>query len=858
LVGEQANSSSALSGSDRHPNSRVDSGDTMAAEAGDAAVAPASQWASWSNLWQIPTIFISLGLIGWGVVQATKSSTPPDVKMVLQQTGLLIATGEYKEAAAKLREFVEPRIDREAESVRAMYHVQAADLVFLSQHGEGVENLDNHKHIAEHYSQAAKDGAELEPRQVERWGESLLAVGDIDAARNRLGELDEGMAALPLAAQEEAQLVRRRLFRRIVETELVAPEIRVTELLESISDYRSGQRLDAPEELWAVARLAQLRLEAGLADQAIDFLLIEMRRLDGQSREAPSEFAELYSLLGRAYFERGDYDRAQGHLEHALALYESPAPSQGETLVLLGQIAASQGNADAALERFQAVANDYQATPSYLAGLLGLAEARSVVGDHDSSLADYQTLQQRLEKSPHRVGKINSTRVAESLCERHDASLAMGKLQQALRYAALAEKLFKADDVPGDVLFRLASTSRQVAENVLALALTLPDAGAEPNDSPTNTAMRNEANASFERAAEYFVRHSNSQRSSAESDDLWATSLWLAADSYDRAGRHDQSIQYFLNYVDRRPIDDPRRAETLFRIAQGYHAQLHHDKAIVYYEQVVADRSRTTFAAQTYVPLAQCYLALNRRTEAIAQLRQVLSGDRLLKPDARDYRDALLALAGLHYAGGEFTPAIEMFTEALQRYPLDSERLTMHFLLADSYRSAAMSLAVRLRDEPILSQAERVQLTSQQNAWLQQAMDEFSLVCEGYAMKSLEKSPASEHDQFRRARLYRADCAYYLGQYAQAVDLYDQVTRQYSTHHSSMYALVQIVNCYRAIGDAERTDAAHRRALARLQQLPDTAFGGPDALMDRAAWERWLEFMPVGPSQTASANAPTG
>ena len=67
-----------------------------------------------------------------------------------------------------------------------------------------------------------------------------------------------------------------------------------------------------------------------------------------------------------------------------------------------------------------------------------------------------------------------------------------------------------------------------------------------------------------------------------------------------------------------------------------------------------------------------------------------------------------------------------------------------------------------------------------------------------------------------------------------------------------MTALIQIVNCYSNLGDAARAQAAHRRALLRLDALPDEAFEASDALLDRAAWERWLKNMPVG---QASADA---
>jgi tetratricopeptide (TPR) repeat protein len=97
--------------------------------------------------------------------------------------------------------------------------------------------------------------------------------------------------------------------------------------------------------------------------------------------------------------------------------------------------------------------------------------------------------------------------------------------------------------------------------------------------------------------------------------------------------------------------------------------------------------------------------------------------------------------------------------------------------------------------------------------------------------------------------LYRADCAYELDRYEAAAALYDQAARRFGDHHSSMHALVQIINCYERLGDTRAADIAHRNALLRLQQLPDEAFSDPDVLMDRGAWEQWLRARPVGLAQ---------
>jgi hypothetical protein len=76
--------------------------------------------------------------------------------------------------------------------------------------------------------------------------------------------------------------------------------------------------------------------------------------------------------------------------------------------------------------------------------------------------------------------------------------------------------------------------------------------------------------------------------------------------------------------------------------------------------------------------------------------------------------------------------------------------------------------------------------------------------------------------------------------------MYDRAARRYSDHVCAVHALVQIINCYDALGDAERAQVAHRNALKRLAQLPEGAFDDPQALMTREAWDRWLRNRPVG------------
>src|SRR5690606_9052534 len=163
------------------------------------------------------------------------------------------------------------------------------------------------------------------------------------------------------------------------------------------------------------------------------------------------------------------------------------------------------------------------------------------------------------------------------------------------------------------------------------------------------------------------------------------------------------------------------------------------------------------------------------------------------------------------------------------------------FRLADSYRSEAMELAEQVREPSSESPGERRRLDAIRREHLRRAMELFERVAvtfEGVDVNALDDVQA---DLMRGAYIHRADCAFELGEFERAIPLYDEAARRFADHHWSMHALIQIVNCYSALGDEGAASAAHRRALVRLRQLRDEAFEAPDSLMDRQAWERWLE-----------------
>ena len=494
---------------------------------------------------------------------------------------------------------------------------------------------------------------------------------------------------------------------------------------------------------------------------------------------------------------------------------------------------------------------NYPSTRAWLPALFGRAEVSSILGNHDISLEDYTTLLDALPKAGARRDVTRDT-LAASLADRHDAALTSGQLELALRYVSLAEALFGADDVPPSVLFRMASTSRQVADNIIGAALeALVLAGDRPVLERVAPATRREAATRYARAGEYFLRHARALTATPAADEQWAESLWLSADSYDLAGQRDRAIEHFLEYIAGRPVDDTRRPQVTFRTAQAYQAQLEYESAAQYFDQVIEEHPRSVWGTRAHVPLARCYSALARHGDAERQLLLVIGGNALLTPDALDYRDALLELGRVYYETDRFAEAVERLEIARQRYPDDARLNELVFRLADSHRRLALQQQQRLKDETQLTPSQQAALQQQARDHLALALDYFGNVCDGYGTVEPRLLTALQQNYQRNAWLYRADCAYDLESYELAATLYDQAARTYSDHYASMHALVQIINCFDRLADAPRAEVAHRNALLRLSRLPDEAFDDEAAIMDRAAWEEWLRNRPPRTSSIA-------
>jgi tetratricopeptide (TPR) repeat protein len=794
----------------------------------------------WKELWQVPTLLLALTLVGGGVFYFISLPRDNDFAGALDQVDELLADGQTEAAKTLLYDTIGPRLDSATPLEQARFQATTGDWLASARASIGSSAAENDAQIIEQYEKAELGGFEFDRERLLRWAAALVRIGRSEEAMEKVKLVGAEGDDLDALRAQIRRLVMERAWEQATKDERPDWEA----LLAGLGPFRADASTTVADEAWAAARQAEARLALDRPREAADRLLLDLRRIESSPElnrgiVPPETYAELTSLLGRAYAALGEPDLAKETLERAVSLSADTSIAKGEAILLLGQLALQRGDLEESEQRFGAVLADYEGESCATPALLGRAETSAARGDHAEALEDYRRVREAVNTKATR--RVTAQEVIGSLADRHDALLVAGELERALDYARMA-----VDFVPGtvptsDLILRIATTSRALADQL------------SQGDDALDPEYRARAARLLRTAGENFLRHAAHEQTVVENPDGWTESTWLAADCYERAGWSEDALRIFRQFVEARPAGDLRRAEGLWRIASIQHAEGSVSEASTEYARLIEEYPDSPLSSRATVPLARCLEAIGRRGDAIARLEQTIDGRTGLKPEAPEYRDAMLELARLVIAEGDLATASGLLDESLRRYPDDANVPETRFQLGECRRGLAREAARQLADGS-LSPSQRDSIDAQRVADLEAARSEFEKVVAALdprtagngAGRDESKLNALERDALRLAHLYRADCLFDLGRYQEAIDLYEIAERRYSDSAVSMVALIQIVNAWHELGELDRAATAHRRAEIRLTQLPDAAFLEQGSIFSRDAWERWLKNAPPG------------
>lgn len=786
----------------------------------DPAVTP------WREIWQVPTLGISVAALIIGLTITALHRPTPDYDALMAGAERRIEARRYVEALDVLNDKLGPLLDRSSftPEYRRRFHTLRARALALGQAELAVRQEANDRNIVSEYREAERQGAALRPQDAFFLGQAYLGLGQIEPALTRAD-------AMPATERPK----RHELYRMAISQPDVHTPGGREQLIDFVTRFVSDPTLGINDRAWA--ELHRARVLAATNDYAgvVDRLL---RSYPQWAQAAPERRAALSIELGAAQLELGDMEAARASLELGEKLAETQSTERGQAIVMLGRLDELSGRPMDARDRYQRVLRELGWAKAAQAARLGLAEVYAAEGEADLALDLFQEAIAELhDNGPG--GGVDAAVLESALLMQHQAQASAGHMAEALRYARMAERV-SDDERSAALVLALADANAAMADELIEKAGGQADGHADR--ILLDAATREEVRMHLRSAGGYYALHADLLTLDEEA---FERSTWRSAVSFDRAGDLDLAEQKLTTFVTA-ISESPMRAEARYRLGRIYQARNRHSAAEEAFRSLIEDANNPDtgkgvgpFALQAYVPLAETLLSdadPDNDREAMVLLERVLSGG-LVGPTSEEYRTALVELGTLHYRGGQYVQAIERLREALARYEGERKEQQIRFRLADAFRLEGERIGTALTQA--MPGSERRELQRMREERLRTAIEQFEYARDG--LELIRDPSASEREALRSAYFFLGACAYDLEDYELAVKHYAAAHAKYSNDPAALVPLIQIVSARLQQGEMALARAANERAQRLYQSFPDTVWADSSLPMTRDDWQRWFQ-----------------
>jgi tetratricopeptide (TPR) repeat protein len=398
-----------------------------------------------------------------------------------------------------------------------------------------------------------------------------------------------------------------------------------------------------------------------------------------------------------------------------------------------------------------------------------------------------------------------------------------GEYDSAIQLARLYEKLSPA----GTAQEQRAQAAEAWARLKKSEAAKTPGAP----ESEDALALFRQAGEAYQRAAEL-----------AATPEVQTNRFWQSAACFVE-GQDPARALPVLEKLVALPLKPARLGEAWYLLAETRHALKDEAAALDAYSKCI--EYQTAFALRARYHLAMAEKAANRIDAARAALEQnlgLLQDDR----DAEALEKTLSALADLQFAGGEYHEAALHLERLLQSFPDSPEILRRRHRLADCYHLSADKERQTFMQAGISPDLQR-HAHEQYDRYEQKALALYEGVSDALGKLKVEKGLDKDQDEaFLRAAFAAAECRYNLGDYPQAIGLYQQLQSYYKGRVEELHALAGIARCYWSKdGDDDKRKALEAVQSIRtlLKILKDSDFDRGPGSWDRQKWEEYLRIV---------------
>jgi len=752
-----------------------------------------------SQLWQIPLLLVALPLFLYAGYKWIDPKPPLSFDQKIKLAQLYIKYERSPAAIELLNKMLE---DSSLEAVnKGTAHLLLAEALEAGQKSAGIDLPENHVKIVEQIRTGISLGAIAQAPDMKRMGDSYMALEHPNEALTsyvRAIALDPALGAI--------------LEKKIVQLQTAAGQTAQAQI--SLGKFLQQKDLTASERAWALGEQAHILIQDGRTPEA-ETMLNEAAKLD---QDVTSRGTVAY-WLGYCHYKAGHLDQAERDLRSARELLTVKNSLDADASWLLGRIFQERNEPEKANSFYNIVLVSHPEQPAAALARLGRGVCRVMLKEDEAGLTDLHDVVNIAIAKPQAA--ISSDVVA-GLGQAASILSANANYQGALELLAYEQMLVQAPS--GDFFARLAKVYEKRADQV--------EAGMANVKDEEVARLREQVRDLRTKAGDALVAVSKAM--TLADDKSYGDALWHGVDLFDRASNVQRVIWALELFAAERP-DDPLAAEATLRLGRAYQAAGQFDKAISAFQRTQFRYPKSLAASKAAVPLAQAYVAKgpDGYVKAEKVLLSVLESNPVLTPEAEEFRGALLELAQLYYRTNRYEEAIARLEELTQRYPNEPGMAQLLFLIGDSYRKSAGLIDVKQGSDPREAETARQER-------LGRAKKLFDRVVE---MGRLTP-PSRDQDklQLKLAHFYRADCLYDLGQYEDAIKLYDAAAFRYQDDPSALAAYVQIVNSYCALGKMDQAKAANERAKWLLKRMPPQAFADGSFAMPKNYWEQWLKW----------------
>ena len=304
-----------------------------------------------------------------------------------------------------------------------------------------------------------------------------------------------------------------------------------------------------------------------------------------------------------------------------------------------------------------------------------------------------------------------------------------------------------------------------------------------------------------------------------------AEHLWLAAARYLDAREPALAAALLERYL---PLNKkPERAGEGWYLLAETRRQLGSEAAALdAYRECI--KVTTPFAYRRRYQLALIAMRNGELDEAEAALEQNL---KLLRfdPDSEAQEKSLFALGGLLFQRRNYSMVARRLGEALGRFPVNPDATRAHYQLAESYYILANQENQNYLQGQYKDAVAKEHSRSEYRRLLHKAADEFLELAQ-----VLDRPEAAGHlarDEVVQVPFKAAECRFELGQYEDALHIYEQIVERYPEGVEHLNALGGTVRCLSSLGRGDKMRDRLADIRTALPKVEDDV---------RAKWEEWL------------------